>query len=215
MFRQVSISPILGNICLSSVIQVAITVQTRVVKLFLRNKSISSVPLADGLQLQILPTMADLQRAQKNHFAAFVSDVAMLIVWDDEPRHVLARAARIEKQLMEMIWKNESPWDEKSHGKNTPSTAAAEVMGNYGVSVPDLEEALVTEHRPTMLIQAMLTAATLVILIAALGSGWKQLALQVRVDGTLLRLALVIVVPAQIFLSLVCVYWCKIQDAPG
>ena len=191
------------------------TVQTRVVKLFLRNKSISSVPLADGLRLQILPTTSDLQRAPKNHFAAFISDVAMLVVWDDEPKHVLTRAARIEKQLMEMIWKDESPWDEKSHGKNTPSASATEVAGNYGVSVPDLEEALVTEHRPTVLNQALLTAATLAILIAALGSGWKQLALQVKVDGTFLRLVLVVVVPAQIFLSLVCVHQCKIQTVPS
>jgi hypothetical protein len=183
---------------------VAITIQTRVVKLFLRNKSVSFVPLADGLRLQILPTTSDLQRAQKNHFAAFISDAAMLVVWDDEPKHVLTRAARIEKQLMEVIWKDESPWDEKSHGKNTPSTIAPSVAGNDGVSVPDLEEALVAEYRPTVLIQPILTAATLALLIAALGGGWKQLALQAKVDGGFLRLALVVVVPAQIFLSLVC-----------
>ncbi|KAH0542307.1 hypothetical protein FGG08_003244 [Glutinoglossum americanum] len=186
-------------------VQVAITVQTRVIKLFLRNRNVPFVPLLDGLRLQILPTMQDLQRAQKNHFAAFIADVAMLVVWDDEPRHVLVRTARIEKQLMEMIWKDNSPWDEKTYSKNSPSTSITEVGeidAGSGVSIPDLEEALVVESRPTVLIQSILTGVTLAILIAALGNGWKRLALQTKVDGAFVRLALVTVVPAQIFLSL-------------
>ncbi|KAH0556981.1 hypothetical protein GP486_005230 [Trichoglossum hirsutum] len=186
-------------------VSVAMTVQTRVIKLFLRNRNVPFVPLLDGLRLQILPTISDLQRAQKNHFAAFIADAGLLVVWDDDPRHVLARAAHIEKQLMEMIWKDDSPWDEKSYSKNSPSTATTEVGENdtgSDVPVPDLEEALVVEHRPIVLIQAVLTGVTLAILIAALGNGWKQLALEIKVDGSFSRLALLIVVPAQIFLSL-------------
>jgi hypothetical protein len=193
------------------------TVQTRVIKLFLRNRDVPFVPLSDGLRLQILPTMHDLQRAQKHHFAAFIADVAMLVVWDDEPRHVLTRAARIEKRLMEMIWKDNSPWDEKTPGKNSPSTVAMEAGesdGGSGVPVSDLEEALAVESRPTILIQSVLTGATLALLIATLGNGWKQLALETKVDGTFLRLALLIVVPAQIFLSLVCVRLCMSQPNP-
>ena len=93
------------------------TVNTRVIKLFLKRQDISSVPFSDGLEIQILPNISYLPNCQKHHFAAFVQDAGMLIVWDDEPKHLLVRAKHIENSLMAMIWNasDDAGYDEKNN----------------------------------------------------------------------------------------------------
>ena len=65
------------------------TVNTRVIKLFLHSNDKAYVPLKGGLRLQVLPDISYLPRCQKHQFAAFIADRGLLIVWDDEPRHLL------------------------------------------------------------------------------------------------------------------------------
>lgn len=179
------------------------TVNTRVIKLFLRRQDLSYVPLQDGLRLQILPDITHLPRCQKHHFAAFMNDTATLVVWDDEPRNVLKRAKDIQQQLMDMIWQEDSPYqNEKPTGKDLQGGSVTEfaVDSEHGdIAHEDLNE----KPRRIVLIQPVLTGITLFLIIAALGSGWRQLAVELVVDKSWLRLAFLLVVPLQIWLGLV------------
>lgn len=179
------------------------TVNTRVIKLFLRRQDLSYVPLQDGLRLQILPDITHLPRCQKHHFAAFMNDTATLVVWDDEPRNVLKRAKDIQQQLMDMIWQEDSPYqNEKPTGKDSHGASVMEfaVDSEHGDTA---HEDLTEKPRRIVLIQPVLTGITLFLIIAALGSGWRQLAVELVVDKSWLRLAFLLVVPLQIWLGLV------------
>lgn len=182
--------------------QVAMTVNTRVIKLFLRRQDLPYVPLPDGLRLQILPSITFLPTCQKHHFAAFIQDSAILVVWDDEPKHLLVRAKKIEQQLMAMTWGAEnSPYDEKANKSQSVFIAETPHSGSDS-GVVDGEEQK-EKPRKLILIQAVLCALTLTLLIAAIGSGWRQIAIEVAVDKQMLRLAFVAVVPFQCWLALV------------
>lgn len=177
------------------------TVNTRVIRLILRNHNMSSIPLQDGLRLQILPNIAYLPTCQKHHFAAFIRDTSLLIAWDDSPKNLLDRVRHIEHQLMARIWQDDT-LEEKSEKTSHVNTATASLDGT---ELDMSSEDLATEKpRKTVLIQAILTGITLLLIIAALGAGWRQIAIETFVDKSMMRLVFFAVVPLQIWLALVC-----------
>lgn len=181
------------------------TVNTRVIKLFLRQQSAAYIPLADGLRLQILPNVTYLPRCQKHQFAAFIYDSSLLIVWDDDPKHLLERANNIEDQLMSMIWREEGDLGESVNiqiGKD-PSLRRMEPSEAVDAADAAKTEAAVSATRRAVLMQPLLTAATLVLIFAAIGSGWREIAIELVVDKSWVRLAFLAVVPLQIWLALV------------
>ena len=180
------------------------TVNTRVIKLFLKRQDLPYVPLQDGLRLQILPNITYLPTCQKHHFAAFIQDTSILVVWDDEPKHLLARADMIEKQLMAMIWddnSNSAAYDEKMNKSQTVLVSEVPQEGSDGEG--GYEDLIVEKPRKLVLIQAVLCALTLMLLIAAIGSGWRQIVIELLVDHQVIRLAFAAVVPLQMWLALV------------
>lgn len=88
--------------------------------------------------------------------------------------------------------------DEKAKASTNVSTVD---LGD-GISAGELEEALANEKRPTWLINRIPVGLTSTLLVAALGSGWRNLAQEVAVDGNYIRLALLVVTPCQVFVSL-------------
>jgi hypothetical protein len=123
----------------------------------------------------------------------------MLVVWDDEPKSVLDRATQIEYSLMRMIWGNgeSAEYDEKKNAD------ASTIDLRDGTMTPrEMEDALTTEKRPTLLLNPIMVGGTLTLLTAALGLGWRNLAQEVAIDGSYTRLALLIVTPCQVFVSL-------------
>lgn len=179
------------------------TVNTKVIQLFLDHQMDDYVPLAEGLQLQVLPSMSYLPRCRRHHFAAFVREQRLLVVWDDEPTHLLQRAEHIETSLLTMIWgKGEKVYDGVSKEKESANVMSSNVSPEMATP-SELEEARLTENRPTVLINPFVVALTLTLLISALGLGWRNLAQECAVDGGWVRLALLVVTPAQIFVSLV------------
>ena len=174
------------------------TVSTRVIKLFLMRNTADYVPLANGLRLQLLPSVEYLPRCQKHHFGAFIQDQQILIVWDDETRHLLSRAATIERSLMDLIWSIDF---ETIDEKKTPNISTVELNGGC-ITPSDMEEAVIDEKRPTLLLNPIIVGLTLALLVAALGLGWRNLAQEVAIDGKMIRLALLAVTPCQVFVSL-------------
>ncbi|KAK9414317.1 putative Glycosyltransferase 2-like domain-containing protein [Seiridium unicorne] len=172
----------------------AMTVNSRVIKTFLSwSPDAVDVPLMNGLRIQILPTMEDLPRARKHQFAAFIASEALLVVWDDDALHLVVRAKAIESELMELVWEagNEGEDDEKK--------------GMHAVSEYEIDEesgAIKPEARPVHMQNTYLVSITMVLVVTSIGAAWRQLAVEVSVDGSYVRLALCALFPIQIFFTL-------------
>lgn len=131
----------------------------------------------------------------------------MLVVWDDDPNHILVRAQNIEDQLMSMIWKeqDEEDADEKTapHSKLASQAPSIQIMEFARSAGSDMEVAYEEPPRRPVLIQAMATALTLAISVAAIGTGFRRVAVELGTDGRYVRLAFVAVAPLQLWLALV------------
>jgi cellulose synthase/poly-beta-1,6-N-acetylglucosamine synthase-like glycosyltransferase len=174
------------------------TVNSRVIKTFLQwSPDAVEVPLLNGLSIQIIPTIDDLPRARKHQFAAFVAQEAILIVWDDDALNIIKRAESIERELMELVWKaGENMVDDTKSAKSGKSVnvTTIEIDQETGDVMP--------ERRPTVLINTIIVAFTLMIVVVALGAGYRQIAIETEVDGTYLRYAFIALTPVQIFFTL-------------
>ncbi len=177
------------------------TVNTRVIKLFLYNNDKAYVPLLDGLRLQVLPDMSHIPRCQKHQFAAFIADRGLLVVWDDEPKCLLSRAEKIERELMEMIWRADSA--SIDHEKLASKAASVTALDEERSAHVDSETGAGDDSRHIVLMQPLMAALTLLMSCAAIGSGWRKIALQIAIDRNFMRLAFLAVVPAQLWLALV------------
>ncbi|KAI0838134.1 glycosyl transferase family group 2-domain-containing protein [Hypoxylon sp. FL0890] len=181
--------------CSALNVQCAMTVNSRVIKTFLSwSPDAVDVPLRNGLRVQILPTVDDLARARKHQFAAFVASEALLVVWDDDALHLVQRAKAIESELMELVWQA-GEVDGEAGEKGAPYlTGVAEVDEESGQVKP--------ETRPVHLLNTYLVSIVIALVTVSLGAAWRQLAIEVSVDDSYVRLALVGLFPIQIFFSL-------------
>jgi hypothetical protein len=174
------------------------TVHSKVIKTFLAwSPNAIDVPLMNGLRVQILPTIYDLPRARKHQFAAFLASDALLIVWDDDPSHLMERAEAIESELMELVWQAGASQEtaEVTEKKTVSRITGFEVDKESGEIFP--------EQRPTNLMNTMLVACTLVIIMTLLGLGFRSVVVEVAVDKGYIRLAFLALTPVQIFFTLV------------
>ncbi|KAL9038197.1 MAG: hypothetical protein Q9180_003277 [Flavoplaca navasiana] len=180
--------------------KIVMTVSTRVINLIMQREDLVYIQLKDGLKLQVLPNIAFLPTCQKYQNAAFIKDQAILVVWADSPKEVLARAAAIEEQMMHVFSQGMSPYGEGiDEKKEEHDVNVVEVNAEDGYSK---EEGYVEKPRKIVLTQAILTAITLVLIIAAMASGWRKMAIEIAVDKSYTRLALLVVTPLQIWLAL-------------
>ena len=183
------------------------TVNTRVIQTYLRECNDPYIPLDRGLRLQVIPNIKYLSRCQKHHFATFVKDPPLLVVWDDDPNHIVTRINRIEEQLINLIWNgdNADDGDGKSSYVNTahPTPIASKAPSIYGKEFPEGSAEMTEEFpeikRQTILTQAILTAITAILILLTLGVGWRKVAIEVRVDNNWARVGLFAVLPLQIW----------------
>ncbi|OAA52289.1 Glycosyl transferase, family 2 [Beauveria brongniartii RCEF 3172] len=179
--------------CCALNVQCAMTVNSRVIKTFLQwSPDAVDVPLMNGLRVQILPTIEDLPRARKYQFAAFVASEGLLVVWDDDALHLVQRAKAIESELMELVWKAGNSDEEEDEKRG--AVTEAEIDEESGEVKP--------ETRPVHLQNTILVSLTLILVIVSLGAAWRQLAIEVSIDNSYMRLALVALMPLQIFFTL-------------
>jgi hypothetical protein len=189
-------------------VRVAMTVNTRVIKiLLLRTATTSHVEVQPGLRVQVLGNMEALQRCQKHQFAAFVADPGVLIVWDDRPDQIIARAERLEAAILKTLWEEEttprtvpSMFEDGEKIKRKEEQSIEKQDG----SARDLEGERKDERR-VVLMQPLLSAATLALTMISLSAGWRQVAIQTSVDGTYMRFLFVLAFIPQIWLALVSV----------
>ncbi|KAI0164495.1 glycosyl transferase family group 2-domain-containing protein [Hypoxylon sp. FL1284] len=183
-------------------VRCAMTVNTRVINVILasRRTTYDYIPLSDGLRLQVLPSMRELPHCKKHHFAAFIQDLQILVVWDDEPKKVLARAEALERQLMRMIW---GPGDEEDVQEEEKEEKAEKSEGvQVDVTAVDVEAASEPEKRRIKLSSSFMVALTLALCISCMGLGLRNLAYETQMDGSYVRLALIAVIPVEMWVAM-------------
>ncbi|CZT41339.1 uncharacterized protein RSE6_01065 [Rhynchosporium secalis] len=201
---QVETSMFFQQVMLMNV-KCAITWNTFIIKFVIEKMlekavDLHSVPLGGDQRIQMIPSMKHLHECKKNQFAAFVMAEKLLVVWDDDPNNIVQRAHDIEAKMCLSIWgpaegysKEEWNVNAKSLGISGDTLSPAEIED---------EEAVTEKPRKTLLINPIIVGLTLTLLTTAIGLGFRNLAQEIAVDGNFLRLALLIVVPAQVFVSL-------------
>jgi len=163
----------------------------------LHSNAMPFIEITPGLRIQVLPDISYLPRCQKHQFAAFIADRGILIVWDDQPKKILARVERLEQELMKMIWGNESAYPEEAPEKKEAAVSV------YELDDEDLEARVEDKPRKIVLIQPVITACTLLLTVAALGSGWRSIAIEMKRDQDWIRLAFIGCLLPQMWLALV------------
>ena len=174
------------------------TINTNFIKLLLEKNNKPYVPLLNGLRLQVVTVFSQLPKCQKHQSAAFIASAGILVVWDDEPQHLLARAAKVLKELMETVWQTPS---EAYSVENKGSDAESTNSGNPPSCM--IRAAPVQDARRVNLLQPILTAFTMFIAFGAIGSGWRNVIIDIMIDFSYLRLMFIITVPAHLWLGLV------------
>lgn len=177
------------------------TVNTRVIHLVLQRHDLIHIDMRDGLRIQILPSINFLANCQRHQNAAFIKDQALLVVWADSPHDVITRAEYIESQMMEIFARGLDPYDEKSSVAVNQTVVTETPLDGAGEM---REDGLAEGPRKLVLNQSVLAAITLILIVAALGTGWRHVVVETVVDHSYLRMAFFIVVPLQVWLALVC-----------
>jgi hypothetical protein len=158
------------------------------------NNHSESVQLRGNLQIQVISSIRDLSIARKHQFAAFIREGSFLLVWDDDPSNIVARAADIELQLVEISWRNAT-------GKYPVNSARKQTL------LPSsMDQEAGTVRRPRIFINGLMSGLTMILVFATLGLGWMALAEQIAVDGDYSRLGLVAMAPISIFFCLVSLF---------
>lgn len=177
------------------------TVNTRMINLILSRTNLPYVQIQVGKRLQIIPDFNALPYCHKNQSAAFVASHQTLVVWEDDPKRLLDRAQEIQDALVKMIWGNDL-------ARITDKTIAKSIgieMEEYNGSLNEYEEHP-EQPRKIKLWQALYTSIAICMLTVAIGSGWRQVAIQQIHDPNWLRMLFLIAIPGQSWLSLVCLF---------
>ena len=160
--------------------------------------------------MKIYPDIPSLLDADRYMEAALVREQSMLVVWGDSAEACFARAREVQDQIMQPFIDGMNAFMEEQAQtpmKKEPNIGVSEVSSVTNVDGNPTseynEEAMTQPLRRPILIQPIMTACTLFLVIAALGTGWKELVIEVMVDYSYIRMALLLVVPLQIWLALV------------
>jgi cellulose synthase/poly-beta-1,6-N-acetylglucosamine synthase-like glycosyltransferase len=165
------------------------TLRTPVIETVLTLFSVGdSIRIKGDRSIQVIASLEDLQTCKRHQNAAFVKDLGLLVVWDDEPQNIIARAGELERSIVEYTW--------NSGDENTDKQA-----WRIGEGVASDVEAG-TDSRPTVLWNAYTIGLTLALLTTTLALGWKRMAYACTVENSYWRLGLLIFVPAQFWLSI-------------
>lgn len=176
------------------------TVNTRVLQLFMSARPDEHfIQIHRTLRLQVVPDIAALPHCQRHQSAAFISDTATLLVWEDEPTRLLERAEYIQDALMKMSWKPEAAEEGEEKGDGKKPFVQIEEYDEMTEEEAGMEE----KPRETVLWQCIYESATIALVVACLGAGWRWIAIEHIQDPNWLRLAFIVVLPAQMWLALV------------
>lgn len=173
------------------------TINTRIIKMILSRTETPDVEIQPGKHLQVIPDFDALPQCKRNQSAAFVASAQMLIVWEDDAKELLELAQAIQSSLMKMLWGNDL-----IHPAELAEKSDKESLWQG-------EEAGEEEPRRLEIYQSAYTGMAILLLTTAIGSGWRQIAIQQMQEPNLLRLLFVVPLLGQVWLSLVSKSRCR------
>jgi hypothetical protein len=174
------------------------TINTRVIRLILEQNEQPFVEISRGHRVQVISDLELLHTCQKNQFAAFVTGPRLLIVWEDDPKKILGRASSIQQELIHMICGGDAyPILDGNERRDS---------GQMPPGHPESDDIELADEKPRkyVLIQPLLIAATLILLVSALGAGWRRIAIEIYVDHNFTRFLFMLTIVPQVWLSFVC-----------
>ncbi|KAF2727611.1 hypothetical protein EJ04DRAFT_478782 [Polyplosphaeria fusca] len=177
-------------------VRCAMTINTRVISMILARNTRAYVELTPGLRLQVIPDIASLPNCQRHQSAAFIATQPLLVVWEDDPKRLMERATFIQDNLMKMIWSADDAYMENSDAHNENLT---EKTLNESEAVEVSRE---EEPRAVVLFQALTCAATLILALGAMGGGWRNVAIEIFVDKSFMRVVFTLCIIPQLWLAL-------------
>ena len=180
-----------------------ISIKDRVVTVLLSQPDLVYIPIQDNLRLQILPDVEYIPRCQRSQGAAFCKNQDMLVVWGDSVDATEQRADKYLKQMVEVFSQGFGSYSEKE--KDTVMVNELAVDGSEDAYSGDVdpEDTSPEPRRKIVLIQAVLSGLTLLLVVAAIGAGFRQIAIEIGIDHSYIRLAFCLIVPLQMWLALV------------
>lgn len=171
------------------------------------------IELRDGRKMQVLSSMGDLLGCRRHIGAALIRDAGLLVVWKDSADQAISYAQDLQQQMMFALLSeesgaynefNEKAFENEKEGHFNIEEKELSEEGSERVTELPIEDLAQEKPRRPVLIMPVLSACTVFLIIAASGTGWRQLAVEVIVDHSYIRLALLLVTPLQIWLALVC-----------
>ena len=180
-----------------------ITIKDRVVTVLLSQPDLLYIPIQDNLRLQIVPDVEYIPRCQRSQGAAFCKNQDMLVVWGDSVDATEQRADKYLKQMVEVFSQGFGTYNEKDKDAVMVRETAIDGSDDAFSTEMDVEENYQEPRRKIVLIQAFLSGLTLLLLVAAIGSGFRQVAIEIGIDKSYIRLAFIIAMPFQMWLALV------------
>ena len=179
------------------------TVRNLIVTCLLRQDELAFIPIKDNLRLQVLPSLEYLPYCQRHQGAAFIQDQQLFVVWADDVESAEQRANAYLDQIIQMFSQGFSDVGSKSSKQDILVSEIPVDSGGVSLESSDTECNIRESPRRPVLIQAVLSALTLTCIFAAIGGGWRQIAIELAVDNNYIRLAFLLVAPFQIWLALV------------
>ena len=166
---------------------------------------IAFIPIQDNLRLQVLPSLEYLPNCQRHQGAAFIQDRQLFVVWADDVDSAEQRANGYLDQIIQKFSQGFSDVEGKHSKQDVVVNEIPVDSEGTSLESSDAECNVREVPRRPVLIQAVLSALTLTCIFAAIGSGWRQIAIESAIDKNYIRLAFLIVAPFQIWLALVSV----------
>lgn len=131
----------------------------------------------------------------------FVRHPGILVVWDEDSDQIVERAVRIERHLVDMPWTPTFENEGDSQPEEQDTSMADVEKGSPKVVVEDEDLQFWDKPRPTMLWQPLVVGCAGCLTLFCLSIGWRELAVQIKIDHDWTRLLLVIVSPLQLWLG--------------
>ena len=158
--------------------------------------------------MKIYPDILSLVSVDRYMGAALVREQGLLIVWGETAESCIERASEVQSQILQPFVEGLNfmlPEKEKVDVNINPINTQAHVDEGGPEGEDWLEENLPEPPRRTILLQAVQTGLTIAILILALATGWKAIAIEIISDHNWTRLAFLAATPVQFWLALVSV----------
>ncbi|KAI0287145.1 glycosyl transferase family group 2-domain-containing protein [Russula brevipes] len=101
----------------------------------------TAIYVDDDTRIQILDSMPDLPRADKEQCGAFIRDERVLVVWSDNLDGIIPLCRDFESNLIKLVWSNRHSITSFTPGSSLPATPAVTSAINSALNVnADLDE---------------------------------------------------------------------------